>query len=174
MTSRHTLKQHCGAAHPPMAGISSIEAALPAEPPAWVGSWIGLPFRLGGRGPADFDCWGLARAVLAAEFGIDAPAYERGYPEDARDRAALADLVSHGMPGWRPIAEGDAARSGIGERPGDLILMRHGRHACHIGMVVARGTMLHIEEGTDSSLDRYDGPRWRRRLAGIYRHATVA
>ncbi|NNG04358.1 MAG: phage tail protein [Inquilinus sp.] len=133
--------------------------ALPAEPPAWVRRWIGLPFKLGGRGPRAFDCWGLARAVLAEEFDIRLPRYDRGYPETEGDRAALASLVRDGMPGWYAV-----------ERPaaGDLALLRHGAHACHIGVVVGRGWMLHIEHGTDSAIDRTDGPRWSRRLVGFY------
>ena len=156
------------------AGDSPSATTLPAEPPDWVADWIGLHFRLGGRGPEAFDCWGLARAVLAARFGIEVPAYDRGYPEDVADRSALAALVHEGMPEWTPLSEGRAAQAGCGERSGDVILMRHGRHACHIGLVVAQGTMLHIEDGIDSTLDRYDGPRWQRRLVGLYRNRMVA
>lgn len=173
MMNQHALNLPTLASKPPASGRPSIDAPLPIDPPAWLAKWIGLPFELGGRGPDAFDCWGLARAVLATEFGLHVPSYDRGYPEDACDCATLAALVREGMPGWRAVVEGNAAEL-RGERSGDLILMRHGRHACHVGMVVARGTMLHIEDGTNSSLDRYDGPRWRRRLVGIYRNAKVA
>lgn len=141
------------------------EVLLRAEPPGWVRRWIGLPFKLGGRGPGSFDCWGLARAVLEAEFGIRLPRYDRGYPKTEGDRAALAALVRDGMPGWYEI-----------ERPaaGDLVLLRHGSHACHIGVVVGRGWMLHIEQGIDSALDRTDGLRWSRRLVGFYRYSGPA
>jgi cell wall-associated NlpC family hydrolase len=38
--------------------------------PAWVDGWIGKKYADKSRGPA-CDCWGLTRAVLMAERGVE-------------------------------------------------------------------------------------------------------
>ena len=63
--------------------------------PAWAGPWIGLPYQDKGRGPA-YDCWGLARAVLAAEVGLDLPDYADAYTT-ACDRFSVARAVEQGL-----------------------------------------------------------------------------
>jgi cell wall-associated NlpC family hydrolase len=47
--------------------------------------YIGIPYKMGGRGPGDYDCYGLIRHFMALE-GIDIPDYRS--PDDRR-------LVSH-------------------------------------------------------------------------------
>ena len=43
----------------------------------------------------------------------------------------------------------------------------------HVGVDVAPGWMLHLEQDCDSVLERFDaGSRWERRLLGFYRHAA--
>lgn len=37
--------------------------------------YIGKPYQIGGRGPEDFDCWGLLWWVYRDEFRIDLPEY---------------------------------------------------------------------------------------------------
>jgi len=130
--------------------------------PDWVADYVGLPFRAHGRDRGGVDCWGLVRLVLAERFGLALPSYVGGYAgvEDAED---IGRLIRGEMGPWREIPAG-------GERAGDVVLMRLMNQPMHIGVVVAPGWMLHIEEGIDACLDRYDGARWRRRVLGIYRH----
>lgn len=135
---------------------------LPAGPPAWTSPWVGLPFEDMGRGPDRFDCWGLVRAVLQERLGASLPALDDRYGEDS-DRADLAALVNSQRGPWRPLAEAD-----VGE--GDCVLFRVAGHPSHVGVVVARGWMLHSRPGTGSVLERWDGPRWRPRVCGFYRH----
>jgi cell wall-associated NlpC family hydrolase len=133
--------------------------------PPWVRGFVGRPFAFGGRGPEAFDCWGLVRAVLADRFAIALPGYEAGYPASEADREDLAGLISRHLPDWRPAGE---------PAPGDVVLMRHGRHPCHVGVVVAPRLMLHAEEGTGAVLEPWDGPRWARKVVGIFRYAKAA
>jgi len=130
--------------------------------PDWVNAYVGLPFKVHGRDRDGIDCWGLVRLVLADQFGRRLPSYAGGYAsvEDAKD---IGRLIRGEMGPWHPVPPG-------AERPGDVVLMRLMNQPMHVGVVVAAGWMLHIEDGIDACLEPYDGARWRRRVLGRYRH----
>ncbi len=46
----------------------------PDERTAFLGSLIGKPYKIGAEGPHEYDCYGLARLVLANVFGAHLPA----------------------------------------------------------------------------------------------------
>lgn len=60
--------------------------------PDFAAKWIGLKYGDKGRGPDEWDCYGLARAVLAAEAGLDLPDYADAYTT-AGDRFSVARAV---------------------------------------------------------------------------------
>lgn len=130
--------------------------------PDWVSTYIGLPFKEHGRDRQGVDCWGLVRLVLGEQFAVHLPSYADGYgsTEDAED---IGRLVQGEMDPWRDIAQAE-------ERPGDVVLMRLMNQPMHVGLVIGAGWMLHIEEGIDACLERYDSAKWRRRVLGIYRY----
>jgi cell wall-associated NlpC family hydrolase len=149
--------------------------AVVDAPPVWVAQYIGLPWRKLGRAAFDWrhrrfhpesagvDCWGLVRLVLKEEFGIEVPEYAgTGLYDTAAERAELGQIISGGRGPWREVTRGH-------EEPGDGILLRMLGHPIHCGLVAAVGWMLHIEEGIDSCLERYDGLKWARRIEGFYR-----
>jgi cell wall-associated NlpC family hydrolase len=94
----------------------------------WVGRWIGTPWV-----PGVSDCWSLARAVWAEEFGrvVDP------LPVDPSDPRAGARALAAGAAGWVAVAV---------PTEGDGVLMARGRHACHVGVWVAPGHVLHAIE----------------------------
>ena len=130
--------------------------------PHWVTPYIGLPFKPHGRDRNGVDCWGLVRLVLAERFAVNLPSYADGYgsTEDARD---IGRLIRGELNPWRPVPSG-------AEQPGDVVLLRLMNQPMHVGLVVDPGWMLHIEEGIDACLERYDGARWRQRVLGLYRY----
>jgi cell wall-associated NlpC family hydrolase len=137
---------------------------MSAAVPAWVASYVGLPWRDKGRDRSGLDCWGLVRLVLAEQFRIEVPNYADQYVS-----AAEAEAVAHLMRGesgpWREIAWEIAC-------PGDLVLCRFLGEPCHVGVLVAPGLMLHVQRGIDAALVRLDSPLWARRAIGVYRHAA--
>ena len=130
--------------------------------PNWAADYVGLPFRAHGRDWDGVDCWGLVRLVLADQFGTRLPSYAGGYAsvEDAED---IGRLIRGEMGPWREVAPGEV-------QAGDVVLMRLLNQPMHVGVVVATNWMLHIEDGIDACLERYDGQRWCQRVMGIYRH----
>ena len=135
-------------------------AFLTRQPPAWVAGYIGLPFKPRGRDRDGLDCWGLKRLVYEEQYGIALPAYVGGYEGTSRaDATDIARLIAGGKPAWQAVPEG-------AERLGDGIELRAGG-VPHVGIVVAAGWMLHIVEGIESAIERYDGPKWK--PLGFYR-----
>lgn len=138
-------------------------AFMVRQPPAWVASYIGIPFKAKGRDRDGADCWGLFRLLYLEQYGIELPLYLEGYEgTDRADRKDVARLIASRPPEWRPVAAGD-------ERLGDGIVLRMDGEEMHVGLVVARATMLHILEGINSTAERYDGPIWRQRVVGFHR-----
>ena len=129
--------------------------------PAWVADYIGIPFVEHGRDRNSWDCWGCVRLILDERFGIPLPSYAGAYP-DTTAAAELGRLIRAEMTPWREVTGH--------ERAGDVALLRVRGAPMHVGLVVAPGVMLHVEQGIDSMLERYDGPRWVKRLCGVYRY----
>ena len=133
--------------------------------PAWVADYIGIPFVAHGRDRMGWDCWGLVHVILAERFRVQVPSYIDDYAS-TNDAQALGRLIRGEMTPWRAVT-GD-------EHAGDVVLLRVRGAPMHVGLVVAKGWMLHVEEGIDSMVERYDGPRWEKRLIGVYRHEVMA
>lgn len=131
--------------------------------PAWAADYIGLPFREKGRDRDGVDCWGLVRLVLAEQFGLKVPSYSEDYDE-ARPGPALADLIEREARAWVKVLGGS-------ERAGDVVVLRVNGRPFHVGMVLARPWMMHVEAGLGAVRERYDGRAWGRRVLGFYRWA---
>lgn len=126
--------------------------------------YTAIPWREKGRGTDGVDCYGLLRLVYARELGVELPGFEGiGYCEGC-DRRALAEAIDRFSTDWRPVPLAEAL-------PFDAVRLR----TCaplHIGIVVAPPRFLHVEAGVDSCIERWDSLRWKRRIFGVYRHAS--
>lgn len=130
--------------------------------PAWVGKWVGLPYIDKGRGPDAWDCWGLVRAVLAAEAGIALPDYANAYSA-ACDRDSVATAVEAGLAhGWQRVEQPQTM---------DLLILRIAGRPWHCALVVAPGLFLHVPPKSTSCIERLDSPQWAKRIGGFFRHA---
>ncbi len=133
--------------------------------PNWAAGYVGLPFKTCGRDRSGLDCWGLLITVLREQFDQEIPTYDGISFEEGCDRAALATFMEDHRQDWIEVPPGE-------ELPGDGILLRMMGHPIHVAVVVARGWMLHIEDGIDACVERYDGPKWSRRVMGFYRYVS--
>jgi probable lipoprotein NlpC len=131
--------------------------------PAWCENYVGIRFVQHGRDRAGFDCWGLTRYVLEAEGGIaDLPDYGARY--DRVRTPAVAEIFEDELPRhWIRVGDMQAF---------DIVVFRVRGRPMHVGVVVADGWFISIDQGTDSTLERLDSSRWTGRLEGVYRHVS--
>lgn len=131
--------------------------------PHWCAGYIGIPFKTGGTDRNGLDCWGLINLVWKEQFGRSLPDYNGMHWSRGSSPAAVSEGAASYSQLFRKIAKGE-------EQPGDGILFRMIGHPIHIALVVAPGWMLHIEEDTDSLVDRYQTLQWERRIIDFYRY----
>lgn len=129
--------------------------------PNWSDKYLGVAWRDGGRhddGRPGLDCWGLLRAVYAAERGVSLPSWSG---IEAVDGAAVSQAMLDGIGDWA------ATRTPVAF---DGVLLRKGRAACHVGVMVDAGRFLHVDEDLPACVEALFAPIWKRRVVGIYRY----
>jgi cell wall-associated NlpC family hydrolase len=132
--------------------------------PAWVGGYVGLPWRDKGRGPDAFDCWGLAREVLTRHYGAPPlPDYGDAY-RNANDLATVTQAIQRGLlQGWERC--GAAAE-------GRLAIVQLAGVPWHCGVMVGEDMMLHALERANVVVESIRTLTWARRIEGFYRYAA--
>jgi cell wall-associated NlpC family hydrolase len=124
--------------------------------------FVGIPWLDQGRSLVGLDCYGLVRLAFRELRGIDLPSYAERYVT-AADGVAIARLIAGQLDPWDEVATGK-------ELAFDAVLLREGRLASHIGLVVRPGLMLHVERGETSRIERYGSGALRHRVIGFYRY----
>lgn len=119
------------------------------NPPLWVAEYIGIPFVNRGRDRAGVDCWGLVHIVYKEVFEIDIPSYTEFY-KDWRQCKHLGALIEKNLPNWEIINDKGQV--------GDVRLITVKGYPSHVGIVVARNKMLHIEKNINASLEEFGTP----------------
>ena len=125
---------------------------------------IGVPFLDQGRDFQGWDCWGLVVRAYRECFGVEVPGYE---DVSALNSKEAGELFEFHKKSWIEVPAHQ-------ERPGDVILLRHGSWPCHTGLIVKAGLMLHVDMGIDTCVESYVSGVWKKRVIGIYRHAEFA
>lgn len=116
---------------------------------------IGKEFKNGGRGPEQYDCWGLAAEVFR-RFGIDVPDYKIS----CEAKAEINGRIRTERPKWLRCT-GDIPV------PSLVVMMEHG--ICnHIGVYIGNGQFIHARERSGAAIERLDSLVWKRRIEGIY------
>lgn len=113
----------------------------------------------GGRGPEEFDCWGLTRTGRTELFGLPllpmcADAVPGNIPAITRSVHAVAS--KHGM------------HPDVDPAPGMIATGWHGRLCVHVGLVVRLDGLLYILE-----TDKSTGPTCTRMRAFEGRYSKV-
>ncbi len=128
----------------------------------WWEKYIGLPF---GDGPGEVTCWGLLRAIYAAELKIDLPSYGE---ISARDLLRIArTMEAHKDDGWRVPAA---------PRAFDGVLMRgHSGTArvVHVGVLIDPTRLIHVEEASAAVVVPVTHWTVARRIMGYRRHVAA-
>lgn len=107
---------------------------------SWVPDVIGTDWVLRGRDPvAGWDCLGCAEVGQARALGAPEINSLGIYAADERNSpsAMFADLISRGLPLYRPVPE---------RVPGAIVLFRIGRRPVHCGLYLGGGRFLHASQ----------------------------
>lgn len=108
---------------------------------AFLESLVGKPYKIGARGPHEFDCYGLARHIQTELAGIDMPDVVFA---EASTRAQAEAMLSHPeRHSWEEVPEPDA-------RDLDLVLMGNvAKRDFHLGtyvVPVTTGMVIHTDQ----------------------------
>lgn len=128
--------------------------------PDFASKYVGMPFKQHGRDMSGADCYGLHWIIGTVEYGQTLPKYDVEYA-DAHDRNEVGTLIRHEMSACWEECEAEN---------GSLILLRVMGQPWHVGTVIAPGIFIHIIEGSNACIERYDSKNWNRRLLGFYRY----
>lgn len=124
--------------------------------------FVGLSYVDCGRNFKGVDCYGLLWLVYYEVLKIELQSYHTRYVTSV-DRKATAALIAGELDPWLEITDGS-------EMPFDAMLMRIGRDVMHVGVLVEKDKVLHIERGDLSKIELYKTGKLRHRIAGFYRY----
>jgi len=114
---------------------------------------IGVPFAYGGRGPDQYDCYGLVMEC-SRRCGITLPDF--GF---ADNQALVASMMGVTMPQWQdtPCA------------PGAIVLLRVGKWVSHVGYMLDADRMIHTwDKSGGVTVQRIED--WKQRIVGFYKY----
>ncbi len=122
-----------------------------------------VPFLEFGRDYDGWDCWGIPIVGFRDILGIDLPSMSGQYSSTKRMKE-LESLIDANAPAqWHRV-----------EKPRALdcaIVKIHGI-ACHVGLMIDKRNMIHVEQGCFTLIERVDRLPWAGAVEGFYRHAT--
>jgi len=131
--------------------------------PTWVNQYIGIPFADKGSTYEKCSCYGLLRLVFREQCGIELPDYEDAYDSIRNSQAIAAAYDQHIDDRWRRVAQPEVL---------DAVHLRMKGLPLHVGVVVAPHTMLHIYEGVNSCVEKFNSAAWQKRVLGFYRYGN--
>lgn len=126
---------------------------------SWANSFVGIPYKVGGRDRNGCDCWGLVHLVLDEHYKINVPKFDGACAPTAEEAERL---MSYNMP---------LVNVYVPETPkeGDIVILKIRNMPCHVGVYLGGGLMLHTLFEHDSAIERVDSPKWAKRIEGFYR-----
>ena len=117
---------------------------------------IGKPFVDGGRGPDDYDCYGLAIEMFR-RAGIAIPEQ----PISCMDTPKIAAEINNQRPAWIHLTSPQApCMVAIRLSPGIVN---------HVGVYIGGGRFIHAYRNAGGvCVNRISDPIWERRIEGFY------
>jgi len=123
---------------------------------------IGRPYKLGGRGPADYDCWGLVLEV-SRRAGIELPDIDVPADNPARGRVISVQKRDNFIRLDRPEKYSIVLLRIID----DANLIRW-----HVGFVLEAGRFIHTTEKMGANISSLKDPKWRLHIEGYYKYRS--
>lgn len=116
-------------------------------------------YKPGGRGPDEYDCWGLVRAARIELFGYpELPSFDWAAPGDFR-RISVAYESAKVLQGFYEL---------VVPRPGAIAMAWRGSLCAHVGIVVeVDGRMQVLETDADTGPVLTDIHHFKRRYTSV-------
>ncbi len=115
---------------------------------------LGKRFRYGGRGPDEYDCYGLVMEIYK-RIGVDLPDY--GFADNYKGIDAMVQRFAINF-----------KRLSFPVAPCIVAFMIWPPYVSHIGVVLEGDRFLHIMQRSQVSRERLSAPEWASRIAGYY------
>lgn len=128
-------------------------------------------YKLGGRGPDYYDCYGLVKEMYR-RYGKEIPEYYSN-PDFAEIAKKVNFEAGKADTRWHKITKEESTRvirNAFGDiyiKPHCLIVLRMGRFGCHIGFILNELQFIHCWDRADSVIiERID--YWKNNILGAY------
>lgn len=125
----------------------------------WWNDYVGIPYVEKGRDKNGLDCWGLVRLVYREQYNIDIPSFAEDY--ESYDEKHIQELILIGKENWTKVDTPEI---------GDAILLRINGLYMHVGVVISENQFIHVREGQDTVIERFDTGTWKHRVEGFYKY----
>ena len=125
--------------------------------------FVGAPYRLRGRTPAGWDCWGCVSHLRDVVFSKPTPSWVEAYSlEDGANAVRLAErveqLVRERLSAWTPVEP----------RSGAVVLLSFFDRVAHVGLMLTDKVFIHALHGCETVISQTTDPRWKSRVRGYY------
>lgn len=128
---------------------------------------LGVKFGYGGRGPDEYDCYGLVME-LHRRTGKTIPDYRS--PKAGQEIERL--MSDEAQRKWLCIASREETPDCNYPvdvfQPNRTIMFQIGRYGCHVGYIVRPRKFIHVWEGSGSVEVIPIHRDWKRRIIGVY------
>ncbi|MFW6855394.1 NlpC/P60 family protein [Burkholderia gladioli] len=122
-------------------------------------SYIGIPFRIGGRDRKGLDCYGLVLDLVEMDTGVRPPDYP-----SSTDGVVVQMRMLEARESWKKVPV---------PKRGTVVLFRIGRLIRHVGYMLSETRFIHTWEGVGGVVtERLDD--WKHRVAGFYEYQSEA
>lgn len=117
---------------------------------------IGKPFKLGGRGPEEYDCYGMVMELLTRQ-GVNPEDY--GHHSDSQ-MVEMMMTTAERTQNWEKVSI----------QEGCLLLFRVGRFIRHVGFYIGGNKFIHCWDKSNGVVIETFSADWANRLIGCYKY----
>jgi len=127
--------------------------------------YVGIPFQKNNGTREGCDCWRLVVLIYRERLGIGLPDFTGIYVDGSlASLKKVTRIIRDKKKEWKRV---------VTPAPYDVILIRTGSMLYHCGIVIDKKRMLHVMEGTDSTIEEFTSLQWRNKVEGFYRWKRI-
>lgn len=115
---------------------------------------LGKTFCYGGRGPEEYDCYGLAVEVRR-RVGLDSPSHPSYTTLQEKHEA-----ITEGVRSWRKLDTPELYSL--------VVFSIKPPYVTHVGIVLEYNKFIHISPKQSVTIERFDKDPWKLKVRGFY------